>query len=471
MIAKCFISLGIKKGDHIALLSCNSPEWLIVYLAGLKIGAVLVCLDYTSTEKELEFTLKHSDSSILIVSDKDMIEKVDVDKFKFLKTTIKMKTLFNLGFIISEIKKVSDQELLEASNKVQPDDFASIIYTSGSTGKPKGVVHTQSAILNGALSHINNFQYSNKDKILVSVPLHHILGGYYTAILGLLAGSTLVLMKKFKTSTALKIIEKEKCTGFHGVPTMYQYFIENHHEYDIYSLRVGMIAGAFCSESLLKNIFEQLNITQLNHTYGQTECLGVTQTPIYSPDNEHLLSVGKAVDYVQIKIIDIYNGNEMPPNTSGELCVKSPYIMSEYYKDLDKTNSTLVDGWIHTGDIAQIDESGYLSIKGRLKDIIIRGGENISPLEIEECLNNSPKIDSSIALGVPDNIMGEEIFLFVKAKKNYNISKNDITDFILKNLSKYKCPKYIEFLEDFPLTSNGKIHKNILKELALSKIK
>jgi len=471
MIAKSLISVGIKKGDHIALISCNSPEWLIVFLAILKIGAVCVCINYQSTEEEIDYMLKKSKSTILVVSEKDMIEKVDVEKFSSLKIILKMKTLFTLAFVMSQLKRVLDDELQEKRKAVSPDDVATILYTSGTTGNPKGSVYNHRAILNGPLSFIEHFRYTEDDTILAALPLNHILGGLYTAFLGLLNGSKIVLMRKFKTEQALKAIEEEKCTGFHGVPTMYQYLLNRYSNYDISSLRVGMIAGAVSSPTLMKEIMQKLKIHELNNTFGQTETLGVTQTPIFDVNNPKINTAGKAVDYVQMKICDIDTGEELSSNTKGELYVKSPYTMIEYYEDSKSTNETIFDGWIRTGDVAVIDEDGYLCIKGRIKDVIIRGGENISPTDIEEKLVKYPAIDTAIVVGVPDERLGEEIFAYVRTVEGENITEKDILDFLSGKIAKYKFPKYIQFVNEFPLTSTGKIKRNILKEKAVEEIK
>ena len=470
MIAKSLISIGVKKGDHIALLSSNSPEWIIVFLATLKIGAVSVCLNVSSTEEELDYMLKQSDSTILIVSDKDMIEKIDLEKFDYLKITLKMKTLFNLGYIVSRMESVSDKVFMKVVNDVSPNDVATILYTSGTTGNPKGIMFTHSAVLNGPISFGKNYKYTSSDKILVALPLNHILGGKYTAILSLLFGSTVVLMKKFKTTVALETIEREKCTGFHGVPTMYQYLINNCSSYDLSSLRVGMIAGAVSSQTLMKEIMEHLHILELSNTFGQTETLGVTQTPIYDKNDSKINTVGKPVEYVEIKICDIINGKELPPNTEGELCVKSPYCMVGYYNNPIATSATVKEGWVHTGDIGFIDEEGYLSIKGRLKDVIIRGGENISPTDIENHLIKHKYIETAVVVGIPDENLGEEIVAFIKVKKAALLVKEDIFEFLSGKLSKYKFPKYIEFIDVFPLTSTGKIKRNSLKQIAIDRI-
>lgn len=469
MIAKSLISIGIKKGDHIALLACNSPEWAIVFLATLKIGAVCVCLSNSSTEEEIDYMLKESDSTILIVSDKDMIEKVDLEKYTYLKITIKMKTLFNLGLIMSQMKKALKDELMVISNNVTPNDMASILYTSGTTGKPKGVMYNHKALLNGVLSCIKNWRYTPEDTIMAVLPLNHVLGEY-TLLLGLLGGSKIVLMKKFQTSIALKTIESERCTGFHGVPTMYQYLLKDCNLYDLSSLRVGVIGGAVSSEVLIENIMDQLHIFELNSSFAQTESPGITNITICSNDDPKMFSVGKAVENVYVKICNPETIETLPKNTEGELYVKSPYSMIGYYNNPTATKNTMIDGWIRTGDFGFMDEDEYIYIKGRLKDIIIRGGENISPVDIEKHLVKHSEIENAIIVGVPDRMLGEEIFAFIKTTKDSTLTEKDVLEFLSGKISKYKIPKYVEFIDSFPLNSNGKIRRNILKQIAIQKI-
>lgn len=470
MIAKNMMFIGVKKGDHVALLTYNSPEWMIVFLATVKIGAILVCLNYSSTEEELDFILRQSDSKILIASDEDTIEKIDLNKFAYLEKVIRMKTLFNLCITMPQFRRVSSDEFLNTINNVFADDMSMIINTSGTTGKPKLAIFSHKAVLNGVLSFAENYSYTSKDRILCTLPLHHILGGNYTAFLGLLIGSTIVLMKKFRTSVALEAIQNEKCTGFHGVPTMYQYLLNKCGSYDLSSLRIGMIAGAFSSKTLIKDIMEKLHILEVCNAFGQTETLGITQTIICNANDPKLKTVGKPVEHVELKICDQTTGEKLSLNTEGEIYVKSPYCMHEYYNNPLATSETVKDGWIRTGDIGFIDDDGYLSIKGRIKDVIIRGGENISPTDIEVHLIKHPSIENAIVVGVPSEVLGEEIFAFVKVKNSIALKEDDIFNFLSGKISKYKFPKYIEFVDSFPLTSTGKIKLVELKRIATEKV-
>lgn len=469
MIAKSLISIGIKKGDHIALLASNSPEWITVFLGTLKIGGICVCLSNSATEEEIDYMLKESDSTILIVSDKDMIEKVDLEKYTYLRITIKMKTLFSLALIMSQMKKVLDDELAVVSSNVTPDDTAAILYTSGTTGRPKGVMYNHRALLNGNLSCIKNWGYTSEDIILATLPLNHVLG-QYTVLLGLLGGSKIVLMKKFKTDLVLKTIESEKCTGFHGVPTMYQYLLNNCSLYDLSSLRVGVIGGAVSSETLIENIIERLHISELNSSFAQTEVPEVTNIKIYNGNDSKIYSVGKPVENVCVKVCDPKTGKALPKNTEGELYVKSPYRMIGYYNNPKATKATIVDDWIRTGDFGFIDEDEYIYIKGRIRDIIIRGGENISPLDIENHLVKHAEIENAVIVGIPDKMLGEEVFAFIKVRDESTLTKKDVLEFLSGKISKYKIPKYIEFIDSFPLTENGKIKRDSLKQMANEKI-
>ncbi|URZ17232.1 class I adenylate-forming enzyme family protein [Clostridium felsineum] len=470
MVAYNLISISIKKGDHVALFSYNSPEWMIVFLAVLKIGAVLVCLNYASTEEELDYLLKKSDSTILITSNEDTIEKINFDKFTYINTIIQMDSLFNLDNIMPQYKnKVSKDEFLSVTDSVLGNNIAMIINTSGTTGKPKLAIFSHSAILNGVLSYAENYSYTSKDKILDALPLHHILGGNYTAFLGLLIGCTVVLIKNFKTSVVLETIQNKRCTGFHGVPTMYQYLLSKCDLYDLSSLRVGMITGAVASQTLIKSIMENMHIREICYTFGQTETLGVTQTIIYNKNSPKLSTVGKPVKHVEVKVCDQITGERIPVNKKGEIYVKSPYCMTGYYNNALATRETIIDGWVRTGDIGFIDNDGYLSIKGRLKDVIVRGGENIFPMDIEINLIKHPKIENAIVVGIPDETLGEEVFIFIKVKKYCMLTKEEVLNFLSGRISKYKFPKYIEFIDTFPLTSTGKIKRSMLKQIAIER--
>ena len=291
------------------------------------------------------------------------------------------------------------------------------------------------------------------------------MGCILTAILILTVGGTLVVIKRFQTKKVLQIIQDEKCTGFNGVPTMYKFMLNYSSDYDVSSLRKGMIAGSYCSPKLMKKIMKDLNMHELSTIYGQTEAMGITQTIISDKKEYRLKTVGKPIYGVEAKICDIETGNELMQGETGELCIRSEYLMLGYYKNEEETNKTVRDGWLHTGDIAQINKDGYIILKDRLKEIIIRGGENISPLEIEETLMQYDKIEDVVVIGVPDNVMGEEIFAYVKPKDN-SLTKDEIYSYSLKNLAKYMKPKYIEFINEFPVTSSGKVKKFILKEQA-----
>lgn len=477
--AKVLIGIGIKRGDHIAILSQSSPEYIILLLATVKIGAVLVCINYNACKSELEYVLKQSDS-IMIFASEELLEMVTElcpqmivnsketklnENFPLLKAIFTLETLSNLEQDMMNTKSISDETLRKVSSLVTYKDIGTIQYTSGTTGKPKAVMSTHYGIINNAIVSAENFGFNENDRLVLGLPLFHVMGCILTAILILTVGGTLVVIKRFQTKKVLQIIQDEKCTGFNGVPTMYKFMLNYSSDYDVSSLRKGMIAGSYCSPKLMKKIMKDLNMHELSTIYGQTEAMGITQTIISDKKEYRLKTVGKPIYGVEAKICDIETGNELMQGETGELCIRSEYLMLGYYKNEEETNKTVRDGWLHTGDIAQINKDGYIILKDRLKEIIIRGGENISPLEIEETLMQYDKIEDVVVIGVPDNVMGEEIFAYVKPKDN-SLTKDEIYSYSLKNLAKYMKPKYIEFINEFPVTSSGKVKKFILKEQA-----
>lgn len=479
-IAKTFLTLGIKKGDHIAVYSHNSPEYILLTLGIMKIGGIVVGLNNDYNRVELNSTLYHSDAVLLITTNEnssivqDIRDTISKNKeneyFPFLKAILSVEELFSLSNILSQIDFVSNRELDNVSKEVVPEDIAMMFYTSGTTAMPKAVIQTHESILNGIRSFAKNFKYDENDKIFSALPLFHMMGYEYTSLLALSSGSSVVFTKKFKTSMALEIIQKEKCTSFHGVPTMYQFFLSKYTSYDISSLKKGFIAGASCSKDLLNSLRNELGIEDIFVGYGQTETLGVTQTRISDSDEKKVTTVGKPVAYNKLKVVNPSNfSEELQNNEKGLIFVNSPFIMKGYYKEPEKTKATIIDGWVNTGDLGYLDNDGYLVISGREKDIIIRGGENISPIEIEEVLLKHPAIKNAAVIGVPDDLLGEEICAFLILEKDQQISEKEIQSYVLNNLAKYKKPKYVRFIDKFPLTSSNKIKKNELKSMFVNK--
>ncbi|NGX96658.1 MAG: AMP-binding protein [Candidatus Afipia apatlaquensis] len=493
-LAKGLIKLGIKKGDHVAILSLNSPEYIALIIATAKIGAILVYINANYGKNEFEYVLKHSDCTTLFLTngfkDINFIDnlysicpelknfkpgELKSNKFPYLKNVIFLdnisnKNMFNLEYIIKTGKDVQDSVLQERSLKLKSKDIINIQYTSGTTGNPKAVMINHYSILNNAFAVGKNLKYSSEDKLLLCLPLFHVMGCALSAILCLMRGAVLVVIDRFKTSTVLEYLSKEKCTAFNGVPTMFK-FILNYPELqkaDLSSLKKGFIAGSYCNPNLVLNIMNKMNMKELTTLYGQTEGLTLCQNICENPMDKKVNTVGKALPGIETKIVNPNTGKEVTYGILGELLVKGIYIMDGYYKNIEATNKAIdTEKWLHTGDLAVKDKEGFIRLIGRIKDIIIRGGENISSTEIEEYLISHPAVKQAAVVGVPDEKLGEEICAFIIPNDEVKVTKEELIKFVKDNLAKYKVPKYIAFVDEFPTTSSGKVKKYMLKDTAV----
>lgn len=496
-LAKGLIALGIKKGDHIAILELNSPIWIALQIAAAKVGCIMVCFNTGYTASELEYVLNHSESTLLLLSSgykrnsfidnlKELCPELDAcepcllksERIPKLKTvvmidnkdykgTLTIEKLIKLGSIID------DYTLNNFTAEIDCQDVVNIQYTSGTTGNPKAVMSTHFSVINNALVSGRRLNYSTDDKVLLCLPLFHVIGYVLSALSGLFYGSTIVLVERFETESVLHYIEKESCTVFSGVPSMFMFMLnhENLDSYNITSLSKGFIAGSCCSKELMLDIIKKLGITELANVFGQTEAIAVTQTCYTDSLDQRLCTIGKPLDGVEAKVIDIVTGENVGINQAGELCIKTVYLMKGYYKDTEATLKAVdKNGWLHTGDLAVIDDSGYIRIIGRAKDMIIRGGENISPVDIENNLRLFDGIRDAAVIGIPDKLLGEEIFAFIIKEPSAQFTFEEVQNFLNKRLARFKIPKFFYFIDSFPVTSSGKVRKFALKEVAVKKL-
>lgn len=494
-LAKGLIELGIKKGDRISIWALNCPEYIALQIATAKIGAILVCLNANYAKQEIEYALNYSESNTLILSagfkSSDYLKTINLicpelqtskpgqlksAKLPKLKNIILLdnnnKYTYQLQDLIHMGSKIPDSKLLEITKSLTCYETVSFQFTSGTTGNPKAVMSNHFSIINNAIATAERFQYSMSDKLLICLPLFHVMGIVLSAIVCLVSGASMVLFDRFQTSKALSLVETEKCTALNAVPTMFKFMLCQNEvdQYNMSSLNKGMIGGSCCSPELLKSIIDNLHMKRLAVIYGQTEAMGITQTMYQDNIDKRINSVGKGYVGTEIKIMNPTNGDEMPVNKEGELCVKTPYIMNGYFKNKEATDKTIdCEGWLHTGDLATVDNDGYIKIIGRIKDIIIRGGENISPVEIEELLVTHNHIKDVAVVGVPDKFMGEELCAFIIPEDDCKIEEDQVKLFVKSNLARYKIPKYIEFTSQFPITSSGKIRKFMLRDIAIQK--
>ena len=492
-MAKGLMNLGVKKGDHVAVWGYNVPEWVILQFATAKIGAVLVTVNINYKSHELEYLLKQSDSTTLFlvkgfrdVNYIDTVYKVvpeikegkTSEKLPFLKNVVfigeeKHEGILNFGDVLKMGENVSDEELADVQNSLDPHDVVNMQYTSGTTGFPKGVMLTHYNIVNNAYWVGNYLGLTDKDRMCIPVPFFHCFGCVMSTLNCVLYGATMVPIKIFDAGEVLKAVDKEKCTVIQGVPTMFIREL-NHPDfgkYDTTSLRTGIMAGATCPMEVMKRVMNEMHVSEITICYGLTEASPViTQTKRDDPVEKRVETVGKAHPPVDVKIIDPETGRELPPNEPGELVARGYNIMKGYYKMPEETSKAIENGWLHTKDLAEMDEDGYIKILGRVDDMIIRGGENVYPREIEEFLYKHPKIKDVAVVGVPSKEYGENVAAFIQLNEGMESSEDEIKQFCRDNIARYKTPKYIFFIDEFPMTASGKIQKYKLREIAKERL-
>ncbi len=494
MLAKGLLSIGITKGDHVGIWANNVPDWLTFMFATAKIGAVLVTVNTAYKSHELDYVMKQSDMKALAIIDgfrdvdyvKTVYELVpelktharsnlDSEEFPHLRSVIyigpeKHRGMYNTNEILLLGKHTDQNALLEAKKSLNNDDVINMQYTSGTTGFPKGVMLTHRNILNNGYYIGERQNLSHEDRLCLPVPLFHCFG----IVLGVLAvlthGGTLVMVELFDPLLVLAAIQKEKCTAVYGVPTMF--IAEMSHPmfemFDLSSLRTGIMAGSPCPIEAMKKVIEDMNMTEVTIAYGLTEASPVfTQTSVDDPIEKRVNTVGTDMPFSEVKIVDPETGETLGPGVTGEICCRGYNVMKGYYKMPEMTQQAIdEEGWLHSGDLAVRDEDGYYSIVGRIKDMIIRGGENIYPREIEEFLYTMNGIRDVQVVGIPDEKYGEIVGAFIIREDGADIKEEDVRDFSIARIARYKVPKHVFFVNEFPLTASGKIQKFKLKEMA-----
>lgn len=492
-IAKSLMALGLKRGDHIAVWAYNVPEWVYLQFASAKIGAVLVTVNTYYKAKELEYLLKQSDTTTLFLvesfKDVNYVEmtrrvvpnlsetepgNIDLENLPFLKNIVFIgddapKGMFSFSEFEDMHQQISDDHLIDRQSSLDPQDTINMQYTSGTTGFPKGVELTHHNIVNNAYYVGEIMGMTEKDRLCIPVPFFHCFGCVMSTLNSVIHGSAMVPIEQFDAGKVLESIEHEKCTALQGVPTMF--IAELRHpdfdEFTLSSLRTGIMAGSSCPIEVMKEAMEKMYLKEITIAYGLTEASPViTMTRRDDPIEKRVETVGKVLPHIDAKIIDPETGDELPPGEPGELIARGYNIMKGYYKMPDKTNESIVDGWLHSKDLAVMDEDGYFSILGRTDDMIIRGGENVYPREIEEFLYTHEKIEDVAVVGVPSEKYGEEVCAFIKLKEGEQATEEEIKSFCNEGISRFKIPKYILFEDTFPMTASGKIRKVDLRSIA-----
>ena len=474
-VAKGLIALGVKRGERVGVWSPNCYQWTLLQYATAKIGVILVNINPAYRTSELIYVINQSGLSVMFsaLQFKSSNYKKMMDDAREFTDTIRKAIFWDESWehFLKEGKQISDETLRKYEEKVQFDDPVNIQYTSGTTGNPKGVTLSHHNILNNAYFIGLRMNYTHLDKVCIPVPFYHCFGMVIGNLACTVHGATMVVPNdSFDPVKTLETIEKERCTSLYGVPTM---FIAELHEmeqktYDLSSLRTGVMAGSLCPPEIMKKVKEQMNMHEITICYGMTETSPVsTQTRIGVPFEKQIYSVGTIHDHLEIKIIDPKTQAILKRGESGELCTRGYSVMLKYWNSPEATRQVIDEQrWMHSGDLAMMDEDGYLHISGRIKDLIIRGGENISPKEIEDFLYTYKGVMDAQVIGVPSEKYGEEIMAWIKPNEGVTLTEEELRDFCKERIAHYKIPKYWKFVSEFPMTISGKIRKVEMREIA-----
>lgn len=499
-IAKGFIAAGVKKGDHVAIWATNVPEWLLTLFACSKIGAVLVTVNTNYKVFELEYVLRQSDAKVLVmIKGTKHVDYVSIvneilpdlkeqtpnalsfEKLPFLKSIIvegsqKDAPAGMLGFeeLFKYAEAVSDEQLAEIKSSLDIHDVINMQYTSGTTGFPKGVMLTHYNIVNNGKCIGDCMNFSHEDKLCIPVPFFHCFG-LVLAIMACITHSTaMVPLEAYRPIDFLRALDEEECTAIHGVPTMYIAALE-HPEFKKFKfprLRTGIMAGSPCPVKVMQQVINDMGMKEITIAFGQTEASPVcTMTTTTDCIERRVSTVGKAMPHIECKLVDPETGETVAPGEQGEFCARGYNIMKGYYKMEEATAQAIdKDGWLHFGDLCTVDEHGYYRVTGRIKDMIIRGGENIYPKELEEFIYTIEQVKDVQVIGVPDEQYGEEVMACVILKENTQMTVEEIKEIIGSKLARHKIPKYIEFVDSFPMNGAGKIQKFKMREWAVERL-
>ena len=494
-LAKGFLFIGVKPGDKVGIWAKNVPDWTTIMFATAKIGAVLVTINTSYKLSEIEYLLKNADINTLCLvdgfRDSDYINMIfslvpelkeqprgelHSEKFPELKNVIfigqqKHRGMYNTTELILLGNHIDDLELESVKENLNCHDVINMQYTSGTTGFPKGVMLSHHNILNNGYAAGECMKFTAEEKLLVCVPLFHCFGCVLAVCAIVSHGATLVFTEDFDAVMVMASVQKEKCTALHGVPTMFISEL-NHPMFDMFdlsSLHTGIMAGALCPIETMNQVMTKMHMKDVIIVYGLTESSpGMTATRSHNTAEVRATTVGFEFPNVEVKIVNYETGEPCLSGEQGEICCRGYNVMKGYYKNPEATQKAIdKDGWLHSGDLAVKTEDGFYKITGRIKDMIIRGGENIYPREIENYLYRLPQIETVEIAGVPSLKYGEAVGAFIKLKSGQKLTEEEITDFCRGNIAWFKIPKYIFFVNEFPMTTSGKIQKYKLSALAV----
>ncbi len=478
-VAAGLMALEVQVGDRVGIWSPNCAEWVLVQYATAQIGAILVTINPAYRTAELEYVLNQSGISVLVAAEsfshsdyREMVEevwdRVPARQVVYLQTS-------DWDELLASGAAVSADLLVERAAGLRPDDPINIQYTSGTTGFPKGATLSHRNILNNGFFVGEACGYTSADRVCIPVPFYHCFG----MVLGNLACTThgaamVVPSAGFDAAATLRACEQERCTSLYGVPTMFiaELGEPDLDDYDLSSLRTGIMAGSPCPVEVMKQVVDRMNMAEVTIAYGMTETSPVsTQTSVDDSLDKRVATVGRAHPHVEVSIVNPETGDAVPRGQAGEFLTRGYSVMLGYWDDEARTAEAIDDeGWMHTGDLATMDDDGYINIVGRIKDMIIRGGENVYPREIEEYLYRHPAIVEVQVIGVPDARYGEEIMAWVQLRDGAALDADDISEFCRGQIAHYKIPRYVRFTDEFPMTITGKIQKYLMRERSIEEL-
>ena len=479
-VARALQARGVAKGDRVGIWAPNRYEWVLIQYATAAIGAILVNINPAYRSNELEYALKQSGTSLLIhargfrSTDYEAMVREVLPRCPELQLTLTLEDEW--GDLLQSAQRVGPDELQQREAGLQFDDPINIQYTSGTTGFPKGATLSHHNILNNGFFIGEGLRYRERDRVCIPVPFYHCFG----MVLGNLActthGACMVIPgEAYDAARVLRTVQEERCTSLYGVPTMFIGELDHpdFKQFDLRSLRTGIMAGSPCPVEVMKRVQRDMHMTEVTICYGMTETSPVsTQSHTDDPLEKRVSTVGSVHPHVEIKVADPETGGVVPRGTPGEFCTRGYSVMLGYWNNEAATREAIDSArWMHTGDLAVMDDEGYLNIVGRIKDMVIRGGENVYPREIEEFLYSHPAVSDVQVIGVPDEKYGEEIMAWVKLRPAAQVTEDELRGYCRGRIASYKIPRYWKFIDAFPMTVTGKVQKFKMRETAIEELK
>jgi fatty-acyl-CoA synthase len=479
-LARGLIAAGLERGDRVGIWSPNRAEWTLVQYATAKLGLILVNINPAYRTSELEYALGQSGCRLLIAAPafktsdyRAMVEEVrprlpSLERVVFLDGS-------DWEELLASGSEVGEDEVRRRSEELSPGDPINIQYTSGTTGFPKGATLTHRNILNNGYFVGEACRYTEEDRVCIPVPFYHCFGMVMGNLGSTSHGSAMVIpAPAFDSQATLAAVAGERCTSLYGVPTMFIAMLAwpDFDTYDLSSLRTGIMAGSPCPVEVMRRVIERMHMSEVGICYGMTETSPVsTQTAFDDPVEKRVGTVGRVQPHIEVKVADPGSGETVARGESGEFCTRGYSVMLGYWNDPERTNEAIdAAGWMHTGDLATMDADGYLNIVGRIKDMVIRGGENVYPREIEEFLYEHPDVSDVQVIGVPDERFGEELMAWIVPRGDATLDEEQVREFCQGKIAHYKIPRYVKLVDGFPMTVTGKVQKFKMREQAIAEL-